>query len=96
MSETKTILVVCGSGIATSTAAALELKEKLEERGLQVKVKQTDVFSIGANLEGVDLIASTCAIKGDFGVPVVNAVPLLTGIGTEEVIDEIVRRLQSR
>lgn len=94
MSEAKTILVVCGSGVATSTAAALGLKEKLEERGVKVKVKQTDVFSMAGNLEGVDLIASTCALKGDFGVPVVSAVPLLTGIGVEELIDEIVRKLQ--
>ncbi|HEY3316709.1 MAG TPA: PTS sugar transporter subunit IIB [Bacillota bacterium] len=96
MASTKTILVVCGSGIATSTAAAMELREKLEERGLQVTIKQTDVFSVAANLAGVDLIASTCALKGDFGVPVVNAVPLLTGIGTEKVIDDIVAKLQGK
>ncbi len=96
MSDTKTILVVCGSGIATSTAAALELRERLEERGLKVTVKQCDVFSVAGNLAGVSLIASTCALKGDFGVPVVSAVPLLTGIGTARAVDEIVRKLQEK
>lgn len=94
MSRTRTILVVCGSGIATSTAVAMELRETLEQRGLEVTVKQTDVFSVADNLAGVDLIASTCALKGDFGVPVVNAVPLLTGIGIEGVIETIISILQ--
>ncbi len=94
--STKTILVVCGSGIATSTAVAMELKERLEERGLEVVVRQTDVFSVAGNLAGVDLIASTCALNGDFGLPVVNAVPLLTGIGSEGVIDSIVKILREK
>lgn len=96
MSGAKTILVVCGSGIATSTAVAMELREMLEERGLEVTVKQTDVFSLAGNLAGVDLIASTCALDGNWGVPVVNAVPLLTGIKAEEVIEAIVRALQGK
>ena len=96
MSDSKTILVVCGSGIATSTAAAMELRERLEALGLKVVVKQCDVFSVAGNLAGVSLIASTCALKGDFGVPVVSAVPLLTGIGTEKVINEIVSKLQEK
>lgn len=72
----------------------MELRETLEQRGLEVTVKQTDVFSVADNLAGVDLIASTCALKGDFGVPVVNAVPLLTGIGIEGVIETIISILQ--
>jgi len=96
VSGAKTILVVCGSGIATSTAVAMELREMLEERGLEVTVKQTDVFSLAGNLAGVDLIASTCALDGNWGVPVVNAVPLLTGIKAEEVIEAIVRALQGK
>jgi PTS system galactitol-specific IIB component len=96
VSGAKTILVVCGSGIATSTAVAMELRELLEERGLEVTVRQTDVFSLAGNLAGVDLIASTCALEGDWGVPIVNAVPLLTGMGAEEVIEAIVRALQGK
>lgn len=90
---TKTVLVVCGSGIATSTAAAMELQEKLAARGIDVKVRQCDVFSVSGNLSGVDLIASTCALQDDYGIPVVNAVPLITGINEDRVIDEIIDRL---
>ena len=87
-------MVVCGSGVATSTAAALELKSKLLERGLDVDIKQTDVFSVQSNLRGVSLIASTCALKGDFGVPVVSVVPILTGINEKKTLDEIVEKLK--
>ncbi len=86
----KTILVVCGSGIATSTAAVMELESKLKEQGITANITQCDVFSVNANLRGVDVIAATCALDGDFGVPVVSAVPLLTGIGEEKVIDKII------
>ena len=90
----KKILVVCGSGIATSTAAVMELQSQLEDRGLDVDVVQCDVFTVEQNLRGVDLIASTCALSGTYSVPVVSVVPLLTGIGDDEVIDTIVDLLQ--
>lgn len=94
MIKKKTILVVCGSGVATSTAAAMELKSKLSERGMDVEIKQSDVFSVKSNLQGVALIASTCALTGDFGVPVVSATSFLTGINEEKTLDEIVEKLK--
>jgi len=83
------ILVVCGSGIATSTAAVAEIEEKLAERNLRAEIVQCDVFTVNSNLKGVSLIASTCALDGEYGVPVVNVVPLLTGIGVDKVMDNI-------
>lgn len=90
----KTILVVCGSGIATSTAVVCELREKLTERGVLADVRQCDVFSVWNNLQGVSVIAYTCALKEDFGVPKVSAVGLLTGIGADAVIDKIADTLK--
>ena len=89
----KTILVVCGSGIATSTAAVMELQSRLEDRGVDVRIIQCDVFTVEQNMKGADLIASTCALSGSYPIPVVSVVPLLTGIGDDEVIDEIVEKL---
>jgi galactitol-specific phosphotransferase system IIB component len=37
MKGQKVILVVCGTGIATSTVAAQEIQERLAERGIHVE-----------------------------------------------------------
>lgn len=89
----KTILLVCGSGIATSTAILYEIQNKLEERGIEANYKQCDVFTVESNLADVSLIAYTCTLQQDFGVPMVNAIPLLTGINAESTIDQIVKIL---
>ena len=91
----KTVLVVCGSGIATSTAVVCELREKLAERGIQADIRQCDVFSVKNQLQGVSVIAYTCALKEDFGVPKVSAVALLTGIGADAVVDQIAKVLEA-
>lgn len=85
----KTVLIVCGSGIATSTAVLYDLKIKLEAKGIKANFRQCDVFSVRNNLDDVSVIAYTCTLKGDFGVPMVNAVPMLTGLGTDAVVDKI-------
>ncbi len=90
----KTILVVCGSGIATSTAVVCELKEQLVARGVQADIRQCDVFSVKNQLQGVSVIAYTCALKEDFGIPKVSAVALLTGIGADVVVDQIAAALK--
>jgi PTS system galactitol-specific IIB component len=90
----KIIMVVCGSGIATSTAAAQEIKEKLAQRGVFVETKQTNVFALSTiDLKDVSLIASTCRLENNYGIPVINVVPLLTGINEDKVIEEIIKKL---
>ena len=91
----KTVLVVCGSGIAISTAVVCELREKLAQRGIQADIRQCDVFSVKNQLQGVSVIAYTCALKEDFGVPKVSAVALLTGIGADAVVDQIAKVLEA-
>jgi len=94
MKGQKVILVVCGTGIATSTVAAQEIQERLAERGIHVETRQTSVGSMASgSLEGISLIASTCHLQGDYGVPIVNVVPLLTGVNEDKVIEEIIRLL---
>jgi PTS system galactitol-specific IIB component len=94
MKEKKVILVVCGSGIATSTAAAQEIKKKLAEHGIYVEIRQTNVFALPTiDLKDVSLIASTCRLENNYSIPVVNVVPLLTGINEDKVIEEIIKKL---
>ena len=42
----------------------------------------------------MSVIAYTCALKEDFGIPKVSAVALLTGIGADVVVDQIAAALK--
>jgi PTS system galactitol-specific IIB component len=83
------IVVACGTAIATSTHVAIKIKELLEERGLKIHTIQCRVPEVPSLAPDADLVVSTAQVPYDIDVPVVNGIPFLTGIGVEEVIDEI-------
>jgi PTS system galactitol-specific IIB component len=94
----KVIFVACGSGVASSETAAYKLRTLLEKRGLKSKA---DVRVV--NFRSLKNIASQCDIlvhiapndPTDYGVPTVNGVPFLTGIGLDPVMDEIEELIHS-
>lgn len=89
------ILVVCGSGIATSTVVAKTIREELSKRGIDVDVDQTDVFSVQNRVREASIIVSICSLPNkDFNIPVVNGVPILTGVRKDKVFDDIVKILK--
>ena len=91
----KKILLCCGSGIATSTAAANRLKDKLEERGFkgQFITTQCKVNEVASKIDDYDLVVSTAVITQPLSKPVVMGIPFLTNIGLDKTIDEIVGKL---
>jgi len=91
----KLILVVCGSGIATSTVVLTAIKEELAKRGIEAEVSQTDVFSLPGIVKRASIIVSICSLSAkDFDIPVINGVPILTGHGKDRVIAEIIQKLK--
>lgn len=91
----KKIIVACGSGIATSTVALQKLKEGLEERGKldQVQFTQSSIPELSSVVEGHDLIVTTAQGGEEFSIPVINGMPLITGINADQVIDEVIETL---
>lgn len=90
----KRILVACGNGIATSTMVASKVKANLKEKGLDVTTNQTRLLEVSGKLGGHDLLITTGKYEGDTkGIPVVNAMSILTGIGAEETYQEIYNHL---
>ncbi|NPV69239.1 MAG: PTS sugar transporter subunit IIB [Firmicutes bacterium] len=84
------ILVPCGSGIASSTVCAQKIRRGCAERGVDVEVKQLAFRELQGEIGKADLIVSiTPGLKSPAGIPVVNGVPLLTGVGEKAVLDEI-------
>jgi len=94
MKTPKRILVACGTAIATSTVVARALEEALKERGINVTTRQCKAAEVRSLASDADLIVSTTPIPSDLGVPVIQTLAFLTGIGKEEVIKQIVKILE--
>lgn len=92
MAERKRILVACGTGMATSTAAAESLREALEEQGISPEIAQCKVSEMKSYVDSFEphVIVTTAKVSDDFGVPVFSGQPFLTGIGEDEVVEDIV------
>ncbi|MCG1012882.1 PTS sugar transporter subunit IIB [Tepidanaerobacter sp. GT38] len=89
----KKVIFVCATGIATSTAATERVVEYCKERGIDIDFQQSNVASL-PSLDGTaDLIVSTTNVPFQMKTPVVNALPIITGIGEEEVLEQILKIL---
>ncbi len=94
MDTPKRILVACGTAIATSTVVAKGIEEALKERGIQVITRQCKASEVRSLAGDADLIVTTTPVPSDLGVPVIQTLAFLTGIGKEEVIEQIIQELQ--
>ena len=91
----KTVIVSCGTVIATSTVAAKAIEEACKEAGIKVVTKQCKAAEIQVLLDqGADLIVTTSQLRFDPGIPVVKGLSFLTGIGKEATIKEILEHLK--
>lgn len=92
----KKIIVACGAGIATSTVALRKLKEGMESRGKadSVTFTQTSLAELPSTVSGHDLIVTTAQGGNGYGVPVISGLGLITGIGVEKVIDDVIKTLE--
>jgi len=89
MAGPKRILVACGTAIATSTVVAKGIEEAMAERGIKVITRQCKAAEVKGLAYDADLIVTTTPVPKDLGVPVIQTLAFLTGIGKEEVLDEI-------
>lgn len=92
----KKILVACGAGVCTSTVALQKIKGKMEERGLsnQLTYGQCAVADLDVTAPNYDLVITTSQVSKEYGVPVIFGLPLITGIGIDPLIDQIIEKLE--
>ncbi|AAM23483.1 MAG: PTS system, galactitol-specific enzyme II, B component [Caldanaerobacter subterraneus] len=90
----KTILVACGTGIATSTVVTEKILEAAKKENLDVNIIQCKVSEIKSYAEDADFIVTTTILKDSFGKKSINALPLITGIGEEQVLKEIIEEIK--
>ena len=92
----KRILVACGTAIATSTVVAQAIIEAMQEKGIQVTTRQCKATELPSLVkDGYDLVVTTTPVPADLGVPVIQTLAFLTGMGKEEAIEEIAQALQT-
>lgn len=86
----KTVIVSCGTAIATSTVVAKAIEDACKAAGISVNVKQCKAAELPAILkDGADLIVTTSQVRFDPGIPVIKGLPFLTGVGIEQVMAQI-------
>ena len=92
----KKIIVACGSGIATSTVALSKIQTGLESKGKlkDIQFVQTSLSELPSRVEGATVIVTTAQGGDGFGVPVVSGLGLITGLGVDKVIDEIIEKAE--
>jgi PTS system galactitol-specific IIB component len=87
----KRILVACGTAIATSTVVAKGIEEELGKRGIKVFTRQCKASEVRSLASDADLIVTTTPVPDNLGIPVIKTLAFLTGMGKEEVIEQIIK-----
>jgi PTS system galactitol-specific IIB component len=75
------ILVACGSGVATSTLAADEVKSVCTEYGItSYKINKCSMAELSSEIVHADVVLTTNNYKGDIDKPHLSVAGFITGI----------------
>jgi len=87
------VLTVCGSGVVSSSILGSKVKEILEKAGIYANVLGTQPQMVKSYVDKgkVDLVVTSSPISDSISVPIIKGIPLLTGVGEEECIEEIIK-----
>ncbi|MCS7350011.1 PTS sugar transporter subunit IIB [Thermoflexus sp.] len=94
MTQPKRVLVACGTAIATSTVVAKAIEEGLAARGVPVVTRQCKAAEVPALAKDFDLVVTTTPVPQDLGIPVIQTLAFLTGVGKDQVLDQIAEILR--
>lgn len=85
------ILVVCGSGVATSMHAAYKLREYFDKEKMPVIIDGGGNNELAGRIGAYDIIISNTVVTVKTDKPVFNAIPLLTGMGEKELVAKVIQ-----
>ena len=91
----KTLMVVCGSGIATSTVVEGKIRDFLDSKGVLDKVKmyKGNIAEQINHIDEYDAFVSTTVVPDDVKDKVISGLPILTGMGADKAYEEILDKL---
>lgn len=90
--KTLKIISVCGSGTISSSMISAKIEAALEKEGFKLDAVEVNNGQIENTLSAghFDCICYASPIENkDYGVPCINSIGLLTGIGEDEILEEI-------
>lgn len=94
MNAKKTVVIICGTGIATSTVVAVKMEELCKRNRIPVQVVQGKAVEAQSLSERADLVVTTTPkLKLTTSVPILNGIPFLNGIGEEALEAAILKAL---
>ena len=90
----KTLLIFCGAGHATSTIALAKVQEWLNQnKYTDVKIYQSKLADELNKIDDYDAVISTTIVADSIKDKVINGLPLLTGVGVDQLYADLKERL---
>lgn len=90
----KTLLIVCGAGHATSTIAVAKVQEWLNQnKYTDVKIYQSKLADELNKIDDYDAVISITIVADSIKDKVINGLPLLTGVGVDQLYADLKERL---
>ena len=92
----KKILIMCGTGVATSTVVVNKVKKWLEanKSSEYVKIYQGKIAEEINRFNNYDIIISTTLVPDEYKDKIINGMPLLTGVGINEMYEKIKKEIE--
>lgn len=88
----KRVLIVCGTGVATSTVVVKKVTDHIARKGYDATVSQGKVADLLSGTDA-DLIIATTQVPSSVTAPVIQGLPFLTGVGVDGVFAQIDEQL---
>lgn len=92
----KSVLVACGTAIATSTVVAKKIEKVCKENGIQVKTVQCKASEAASKAKTLkpDAVVATTDVPGSYECPVIEGRAFLTNVNLQACIDELMAALR--
>ena len=91
MAKELSIIIACGSGVATSTIALDEVKKTLSEAGIKAKLYKCSLGELESKQKDMDLVLTTSNYKKELAVPHMSVFGLISGVNIDSVKAKLVQ-----
>lgn len=90
------ILIMCATGIATSTVIRGKVESWLKDNGYNKKVKiyQSKIADEMGRLNDYDIVISSTFTTAKERKDIITAIPLITGVGADKVYEQLEEQLK--